>query len=78
MPVFQFTQHVCEYFKELFSVEPLSRAYIIFIIYGVPVETIFMLFVVEETVVFVNNFPECLEVSFGSVGKLLLVDAREE
>ena len=53
----QFGEHGGQHLEELFVVEVTFRAYIIYIIYLLPVETVFMLFVVEEAVVFVDDMP---------------------
>ena len=55
--VFQFGEHVGENFEELVVVHRSFRAYIIYIIKGVPVETIDLLLVVEEAVVLVDDPP---------------------
>jgi hypothetical protein len=41
---------------------------------GIPVETILMGFVVEETVMFVDDMPKGLEVAFGGIVVLGLID----
>ena len=46
VPVFQFGEHIGEDFEELVVVHRSFRAYIIYIIDGVPVEAIDLLFVV--------------------------------
>jgi hypothetical protein len=53
----------------------IAYAYLIFIIYSVPVETVFVLFVVEETIVLIDNLPKGFEVSLGCVGAFGLINA---
>jgi hypothetical protein len=54
----------------------VAHAYLIFIIDGIPVEAVFVLLVVEEAVVLVDNLPERFEVALRVVVVLNLVDAR--
>jgi hypothetical protein len=76
--VFQFREQVGEDFEELVVVHRSFRAYIIYIIYAVPVETIDLLFVVEEAVVLVDNSPQGLKVPLRGVFVLDGVDAGSE
>ena len=57
MSVLQFGEHVGEDFEELVVVHRPFRAYIIYIIKGVPVEAIDLLLVVEEAVVLIDDPP---------------------
>jgi hypothetical protein len=54
----------------------VAYAYLIFIIYGIPVKTVFVLLVVEETVMLIDNLPERFEIALGSVGAFNFVYAR--
>ena len=74
--VFQLGEHVGEYLKELVVVHRPFRAYLIYIIYGVPVEAIDLLLVVEEAVVLVDDAPQGLEVPLRRVFVLCHIDAR--
>jgi hypothetical protein len=44
-----------------------THAYLIFIIYCIPVKTIFVLLIVEEAIVLIDNLPKRFEVSLGGV-----------
>jgi hypothetical protein len=57
MAVSEFAKHRGKHLKQLFVVEIVFRAYIIYIIYVLPIEAVFMLFVVEEAVVLVDDMP---------------------
>ena len=76
--VAQLCQHVCEHFEQLIPVSFLPRAYLIFIIYGIPVQSVFVLFIVEETVVFVDNLPQGFEVAGRGVIVLFRIDTRSK
>ena len=76
--VAQFGEHVGEHLEELLLADHVVRAYLIYIIYLLPVESVFMLLVVEEAVVLVDNLPECLEVPLWRIFVLDFVDTRGE
>ena len=76
--VFQLGEHVGEYLEELVVVHRSFRAYLIYIIYSVPVETIDLLFVVEEAVVLVDDAPQGLEVTLRRVFVLCHIDTGSE
>ena len=76
--VAQLRKHICQDFKELIVCDTPSRAYIIFIKCLLPVESVGMLLIVEETVVLVDELPKCLEVSLWCVRVFVLVDTSAE
>ena len=63
--VAQLRQHVGEHLEELVVVELSHRAYLIFIIYTVPVESVNLVFIVVETVVLIDDLPQGFEVALG-------------
>ena len=73
-----FGEHVGEHFEELLLTDHVVRAYLIYIIYLLPVESVFMLLVIEEAVMLVDNLPECLEVTLRRIFVLDFVDTRGE
>ena len=75
MSVAQLSQHVAKHLEELHGRHVVIDAYLIFRIHIVPVEAIFLLLVVEETVTLVEYLPERLEVTCGSVVALLSIYA---
>ena len=72
MTVFQRAEHIGEYFEELFAVDIIARAYLIYFIYRVPV----YLLVIEEAVVLIDDLPEGFEVALGGIGLFALIYAR--
>ena len=74
MAVAQLTEHIGQHLEELVIVIDACRAYLIYMIDGIPVETILMGFVVEETVMLVDDMPKGLEVAFGGIVVLGLID----
>ena len=75
VPVFQFGEHIGEDFEELVVVHRSFRAYIIYIIDGVPVEAIDLLLVVKKTVVLINHPPQRLKIPLRRIFMLDSVDA---
>ena len=73
--VAQLAEHVGEHLEELCLRHLVAYAYLIFVIYVVPVEAVFVLLVVEEAVVLVQDVPQGLEVARRRVGALVGVDA---
>ena len=71
MSVFKCAEHIGEYLEELFAVDIVARAYLIYFVYRVPVN----LLVVEEAVVLIDDLPEGFEVALGGIFVLLLIDA---
>jgi len=47
-------------------------------IYLLPVESVLMLLIVEETIVLVDDLPQCLEIAGRGVWSFLLINARGE
>ena len=76
MSVSQFAEHVAQHLKQLQVGHLFVHAYLIFIIYSIPVESVLMLFVVEEAVVLVDNLPQRLQIALRRIGVLLLVYTR--
>jgi hypothetical protein len=54
----------------------VADAYLVFIVYGIPVESVFVLLVVEEAVVLVDDLPERFEIALGGIVVLDFVNAR--
>ena len=77
MSVFQLGKHLGKYLEELVIVHRSFRAYLIYIIYSVPVEPVDLLFIVKETVVLVDDLPQGFEVSLGGIFVLCHIDARD-
>ena len=75
MSVTQFCEHVTEHLEELGLRHLVVHAYLIFMIYLIPVESVLMLFVFEEAIVLIDNLPQSLEVASRRVSPFLLVDA---
>ena len=67
-----------EYLEQLVATDVIIRAYLIYIIYVVPVESVFMLLIVKKTVVLVNDCPESLEIALRRVVVFDFVDTRSE
>jgi hypothetical protein len=59
----------------LVTVQIASRAYLIYIIGLLPVETVSLLLVLEEAVVLIDDAPQGLEVALRGVGVGFLIDA---
>ena len=78
MSVAQLCQHVAEHLEELALVHLVAHAYLIFIIYMIPVKSVLMLFVGKEAVVLVDDFPKRLEVARRCVGAFLRIDAGDK
>ena len=76
MSVTQLAEHVAQHLEELVLVHLVAYAYLIFIVCLIPVEPVFLLLVVEETIVLVDNLPECLEVARRRIGAFFGVYAR--
>ena len=74
MSVTQFGKHVAEHLKELGLCHLLVHAYLIFVIYLLPVETVLMLLIVKETVMFVDYLPQSLEIARWRIGLLVGVN----
>ena len=75
MSVAQLGEHIGENFEELVVVDLVTRAYLIYIILLVPVESISLLLIVEETVVLIDDAPQGFEVSLRGVFILGDIDA---
>ena len=75
--VAQLCQHVGEHFEQLIPISILPRAYLIFIVDGIPIQPILLLLIVEEAVMLVDNLPECLEIALRCIGKFLLVNTGD-
>ena len=78
MSVAKLAEHVGEHLEELALGHLVAYAYLIFAIHVIPVEAVFVLFVVEEAVVLVQDVPQGLEVACRRVGTLVGVDAGEQ
>ena len=72
MAIAQFAEHVGKHLKQLFAVDIIARAYLIYIIYRVPV----YILIVEEAVVLVDYLPQGLKVALRGILVLDFVDAR--
>jgi hypothetical protein len=66
----QFAKHIGQYLKQLFAIDIIARAYLIYIINRVPVN----IFIVEEAVVLIDYLPQRLEVALRGVFVLDFVD----
>ena len=75
MAITQFAQHIREHLEQLVLVGFFPRAYLIYIIYSIPVEAVFMLLIVEETVVLIDNLPKGLKVPLSRIREFFLIDA---
>jgi hypothetical protein len=76
--VAQFREHIGEHLEELLVVDAVVRAYLIYIISLLPVESVFMLLIVEEAVVLVDDLPKRLEIPLRRIRALFLIDAGGE
>ena len=73
MAVAQLTQHLRQNLEELVVVDVIVRAYLIYIIYVLPVESVSFMLVIEEAVALVDDLPQRLEVALGGVGVFLFI-----
>ena len=72
--VAQFAEHIGEHLEQLLATDAVPRAYLIYIIYIVPV----YILVIKEAVVLVHDLPQGLEVALGGIFVLDFVYARSE
>jgi hypothetical protein len=78
MTVFEFTEHIPEHLKQAFVVHPIIDSYFIFGIDTVPIQSVCLLLVREETVMLVNDFPKRLEIALRVICVLVFVYTGRE
>ena len=76
MAVAKFTEHVGKNFEKLCTGHVVVYAYLIFIIDILPVKPYGLLFIVQKTVVLIDDFPQGFEVAAGRIVELLDIDTR--
>ena len=74
MTVAQLAEHVGQHLEQLFAAYSVPRAYLIYIIYIIPV----YILIIKEAVVLVHNLPQGLEVALRSILVLVFVDASND
>jgi hypothetical protein len=71
MSVAQRGEHLRKYLEQLLAVHVIVYAYLIYIVYLVPID----IFVVEKAVVLIDDMPQGLEVACGCIGAFFLLYA---
>ena len=74
MPVFQLGQHVAQYLEQAVIAHVRGNQWLVFVADGVPV----YLFVVQEAVLFVDDFPKGFEVTLRGIVEFFFTDAAVE
>ena len=78
MSVVQFVDHIRKDLEEILPRHVWRDATCIALVHLVPVESVFLIFIVEETILFVDDFPQRLEIIFGRIaGDVLPYAGRE-
>ena len=78
MTVLQLAEHIAQHLKQLAVGHIIGYLARVFVVNGVPVESVLLLLVVEEAVVFVHYLPQSFKIATRIVGIFLLVYARTE
>jgi hypothetical protein len=76
--VAQLAEHIAAHLEELAGLHVVVYAYLIFMIDGIPIQSVLLLFVVEEAVVLVDNLPKGFEVAGRGVIVLFRIDTRSK
>ena len=75
MAVLQLAEHIAQHLKQLVVGHIVGYLARVFVVNGVPVESVLLLLIVEEAVVFVHYLPQSFKVATRIVGIFLLVYA---
>ena len=78
MAVLQLAKHIAQHLKQLAVGHIIGYLTRVFVVNGVPVESVLLLLIVEEAVVFVHYLPQSFKVATRIVGIFLLIYARTE
>ena len=74
MSVAQFGEHLRKYLEQLLAVHIVVYTYLIGLVNLVPIN----IFVVEKTVVLIDDMPQGLEVACGRIGTFILFHTRSD
>ena len=72
--VFQFCQHIAQHLEQLALGHAVVNLFGIAFVHVIPID----IFLLEEAIVLIHDFPQSLKVAFGVVGILCLGDTRAE
>jgi hypothetical protein len=75
VPVAQLGQHIAQHFEQSLPGHVGSDVFAIPIIDFIPIEPIFLSFIIKKAVMLVHHLPQGLEIALGSVGELFFTDA---
>ena len=76
MSVPKFFQHFGQYLEKFLVGHVVGQSVAVSAVDFVPIETGFLILIVEEAVFGVNDVPKCLEITFGGVFLYAFGDAR--
>ena len=73
--VAQFAEHIGEHLEELLAGHTVVDAHLIFIVHLLPVQPVFLLLIIQEAVVLVDNLPQGLKVALWCIVEFFLINA---